>query len=199
VVTFVEQTLVVLAILTAIFVVGGAVAFLVARKMWRRRWHGVRNHVATKGVLATATLVSSWRERAGARATPESLSLGTAARTRRRMWTAIEDAEAAVRHADATNAPVAELPAVCLSLRQVAGQLDALLQLERRLPTASRPDAVRTQVADTIAAARDVQAAALRACGDATQPQIRELVRNAGHEVEMVSAALSRLRSISPT
>jgi len=89
--------------------------------------------------------------------------------------------------------------AVCLSLRQVAGQLDALLQLERRLPTASRPDAVRTQVADTIAAARDVQAAALRACGDATQPQIRELVRNAGHEVEMVSAALSRLRSISPT
>jgi hypothetical protein len=116
------------------------------------------------------------------------------------MWVAIEDAEAAVHHADATDAPVAELPSVCRSLRQVAGQLDALLRLERRLPlTTARPDAVRTQVADVITAARDVQSAALRACGDASEPQIRALVRDAGNEVEIVAAALARMRSISPS
>ena len=53
---------------------------------------------------------------------------------------------------------------------------------------------VRRQVAELISAARDVQAAALQAGGDATEPQVRSLVRQAGDEVEIVSAALS-LRS----
>jgi hypothetical protein len=135
----------------------------------------------------------------GARATPEDLSRATAARARRRLWVAIEDAEAAVHHADATGAPVAELPAVCRSLRQVAGQLDTLLRLERRLPIGpNRPDAVRVQLAEVVHAAHDVQAAALRASSDATEPQIRALVRDARDELEIVASALSRLRSLSP-
>jgi hypothetical protein len=196
----VEQALVFLAILGVVLVLGGAVVFVVARRVLRRRWHGVRDHVATRGVLTAAALLAGWRERIGARATPESDARGTAARTRRRLWSAIEDAEAAVRHADASHAPVGELPAVCRSLRQVAGQLDTLLRLERRLPAPSaRPDAVRTQVAEVMAAARDVQSAALQACGDANQPRIRALVRAAGDEVDIVAAAVARMRSISPS
>ena len=50
------------------------------------------------------------------------------------MWVAVEDAEIAVAHAESHDAPVAELPAVCRSLHGVAGELDGLLRLERRLP-----------------------------------------------------------------
>jgi len=175
-----------------------AAAFLLARSYVRRHWRLVRGHVATRGVLATVALASAGRERYSARATPEELSRGAAARVRRRMWVAVEDAETAVAHADSHDAPVAELPAVCRSLRGAAGELDALLRLERRLPRGTgRPDAVRHQVAEVIGAARDVQAAALRAGGDATEPQVRALVRQARDEVDIVSTALSRMRSLA--
>ncbi len=197
---FLAQALVVAMIVVGVLLAVAAVALVVVRRVLRRRWHGVRDHVATRGVLAGVSLMASWRERVGAGASPETSSGGTAARARRRLWLAVEDAEAAVRHADAVHAPVAELPAVCRSLRQVAGQLDPLLRLERRLPLGpARPDAVRAQVADDIRAARDVQTAALRACGDATEPQIRALVRDAGNEVDIVAADLARMRSISPS
>jgi hypothetical protein len=174
------------------------VAFVLARRYVRRRWHLVRGHVATRGVLATIAMASAGRERYGTRATPEDLSRGSAARVRRRMWVAVEDAEAAVAHAGTHDAPVAELPSVCGSLRRVAGELDGLLRHERRLPReAARTDALRRQVAEVIAASRDVQAAALRAGSDATEPQVRALVRQARDEVDIVAAALSRLRSIA--
>ncbi len=199
--SFVEQILVIMAVFTVVALGAAAVAFFIGRRMLRRRWHGVRNHVATKSVLATVAVVDGWRERNGAKLTPHAASVGTATRTRRRMWCAIEDAEAAVDHANASHAPVAELPAVCRSLRSVADQLDTMLRLERRLPLASgaRPDALRTQVADVITAARDVQSAALGASSDATQPRVTSLVRDARHEVELVTAAVARMRSISPT
>ncbi|MGP0029563.1 MAG: hypothetical protein ACLPVF_03555 [Acidimicrobiales bacterium] len=198
--SFLAQSFLVALMVCGVLLAAAALAFVVVRRALRRRWHGVRDHVATRGVLAGVSLMAAWRERVGARATPETSSAGTAARARRRMWLAVEDAEAAVRHADAVQAPVADLPAVCRSLRQVAAQLDPLLRLERRLPLGSaRPAAVQAQVADVIGAAHDVQSAALRACGDANEPQIRELVRQAGNEVEIVAAALARMRSISPS
>jgi hypothetical protein len=49
-----------------------------------------------------------------------------------------------------------------------------------------------------VAAARDVQSAALAAAGDATEPQLRALVRRATDEVEIVSSALGRLRTLVP-
>jgi len=52
-------------------------------------------------------------------------------------------------------------------------------------------------VADVIAAARDVQAAALHVGSDAAEPQLRSLVRQARDEVDIVSAALTRLRSVA--
>jgi hypothetical protein len=176
-----------------------AVAFLVARRFVRRRWHLVRGHVAWRGVLAGFALASAGRERYWARATPEQLSSGTSARVRRRMWVAIEDAESAVAHASKHEAPVADLPSVCRSLRGVAGELDGLLRMERRLPHgAPRADTLRTQVADVIGAARDVQAAALQAGSEAAEPQIRALVSRAGDEVDLVATALTRLRSLAP-
>ncbi len=176
-----------------------AVAFLVARRYVRRRWRFVRGHVATRGLLAGLALATAGRERYWARATPEQLSAGSPARVRRRMWVAIEDAESAVAHASSHNAPVAELPSVCRSLQGVASELDGLLRLERRLPGGTpRADALRTQVADLIGAARDVQAAALRAGSEAADPQLRALVRQAGDEVDLVSTALARLRSVAP-
>jgi hypothetical protein len=52
-------------------------------------------------------------------------------------------------------------------------------------------------VAEVVSAARDVQAAALRAGSDATEPQVRSLVRHASDEVDIVSTALATMRSIA--
>jgi len=188
----------IIAGLLAALVLGAA--FAVARRYVRRHWRLVQGHVVTRGALAALTAVAAGRERRAARATPAELSRGVSARVRRRMWTAVEDAEAAVAHASTHDAPVAELPAVCRSLRGVAEQLDGLLRHERRLPRGvGRQDALRRQVAEVIGAARDVQAAALRAGSDATEPQVRSLVRQARDEVDIVSAALTRLRTVAQT
>jgi hypothetical protein len=193
--SFVAHLVEFLSIMAVLFLLAAAVAFVFVR----RRWRALRHHVATRGVLAAVSLAMAGRERFGSRATPDELSRGTSARVRRRMWAAIEDAEAAVRHADAHDAPVAELPAVCRSLRSVAGEIDRLLRLERRVPVGvDRPAGVRTQVAELIRAARDVQVAALQASSDAAEPQIRSLVRQARDEVEIVADALARMRSVAP-
>jgi hypothetical protein len=181
-------------------VVGGtmAVAFLMARRYVRRRWHFVRRHPLTRGAMAAGTFVLAGRERTWARATPEQLSRGSAARVRRRMWVAVEDAENAVAHVSSHDAPVAELPSVCRSLHGMATELDGLLRHERRLPSGTqRTDAVRSQVAELIGAARDVQAAALRAGSEAAEPQVRALVRCAADEVDIAAAGLARLRSVA--
>jgi hypothetical protein len=197
-VTFLAHTLEVLLLAGLVVVLVGLVAFLLARRYVRRRWHFVRGHPVTRGVLAAGAVVSAGRDRARAGLTPEQLSRGSAVRVRRRMWVAVEDAEKAVAHASTHEAPVAELPSVCRSLRGVADELDGLLRMERRLPFATaRSDGVRRQVAELIGAARDVQAAALRAGSEAAEPQVRTLVRRAADEVDIASAGLARLRSMA--
>ena len=196
--TFVAHVVEFLLIVGILTVGAFAAAFVLGRRYVRRHWRLVQGHVVTRGALGALTLVAAGSERRAARATPDELSRGAATRVRRRMWTAVDDAEAAVAHASEHDAPVAELPSVCRSLRGVAEQLDGLLRHERRLPRGvTREDSLRRQVAEVIGAARDVQAAALRAGSDATEPQLRSLVRHAGDEVDIVSAALSRMRSIA--
>jgi hypothetical protein len=182
--------------LVAGFVValGLVTAFFVARGYVRRHWRLLHGHVAVRGVLASVALVAAGRERYAGRATPEDLSRGATARVRRRMRVAVEDAEIAVAHAESRQAPVAELPAVCRSLQRVADELDGLLKLERRLPPGAE---VRRQVAEVIGAAHDVRAAAVRAGSDATEPQVRSLVRHASDEVDIVSTALAAMRSVA--
>jgi hypothetical protein len=176
---------------------GLVTTFLVARSYVRRHWRLLHGHVAVRGILAIVALVAAGRERYAGRATPEDLSRGAAARVRRRMRVAVEDAEIAVAHAESRDAPVAELPAVCRSLQRVADELDGLLKLERRLPPGANRADVRRQVAEVIGAARDVQAAAVRAGSDATEPQVRSLVRHASDEVDIVSTALAAMRSVA--
>jgi hypothetical protein len=191
-----EHVVEVVAVLVLFAAALAALTFFVARSYIRRHWRLVRGHVATKGLLAGLAFLAAGRERWSSRLTPEQMSRGSAARVRRRMWSAVEDAEVAVAHADTHDAPVGELPALCRSLRATADELNALLRHERRLPAGARPAAVRRQVADVIAASRDVQAVALQTAGDAAEPRVRSLVRQAGDEVQIVSAAVARLRSL---
>ena len=183
-------------LIAGVVVVGGVVAtFFVARSYIRRHWRLLHGHVLVRGLLAALALFGAGRERVVGRATPEDLSRGAASRVRRRLRVAVEDADIAVAHAESRDAPVAELPSVCRSLQRVADELDGLLKLERRLPPGASPADVRRQVAEVIGAARDVQAAAVRAGSDATEPQVRSLVRHASDEVDIVSTALASMRS----
>ncbi len=146
--SFLAHALAVLLIAGSVIALGAVAAFFLVRRVARRRWREVRGHALTRGVLVGASTFTAWRERGGVRVPSAELRHATAARTRRLMWRAIEDAEEAVQHADARHAPVAELPAVCRSLRHVGGELDQMLRLERRLPAGQGgPDAVRLQVA----------------------------------------------------
>jgi hypothetical protein len=193
-----------LHVLAALLLVGlvvgaGVVAtFYLVRRRVRRTWNRVQGHVVTRGVLAAPSVLGAWRDRFEGRASPEELSVGSPARARRQMWIAIEDAERAVQHADSLDAPVGELPAVCRALRRAGDELDHLLRAGRRLPAdRRRTDGVARQVAELMHAARDVQAAALCACSEATEPRLRALVRDAREEVQIVAAALSRMRSVT--
>jgi hypothetical protein len=194
-VTFAAHVLEFLLIAGVVVVLGVTATFLVARSYVRRHWRLLHGHVAVRGILATLALVAAGRERYAGRSTPADLSRGAAPRVRRRLRVAVEDAEIAVAHAESRDAPVAELPAVCRSLQRVADELDGLLRLERRLPPGSSRADVRRQVAEVIGAARDVQTAAVRAGSDATEPQVRSLVRHARDEVDIVSTALASMRS----
>jgi hypothetical protein len=196
-VTFLEHVVEFFAIAGIVLALGLAAAFLVGRSYVRRHWRLLHGHVFVRGILASLALLAAGRERYAGRATPGDLSLGATARVRRRMRVAVEDAEIAVAHAESRHAPVAELPAVCRSLAKVADELDGLLKLERRLPTGASKADLRRQVAEVIGAARDVQAAAVRAGSDATEPQVRSLVRHASDEVDILSTALARMRSVA--
>jgi hypothetical protein len=180
-----------------VFVAVVAAAYLVRRRV-RRTWDRVQRHVVTRGVMAAPSVLAAWRDRFEERARPEEVSLGPPARARRHMWIAIEDAERAVQHADSINAPVAEFPSVCRALRRAAEDLDHLLRVGRRLPAdPHRPDSVRLQVAELIHAAREVQSAAVCACSEANEPRLRSLVRDARDEVQIVAAAVTRMRSLT--
>ncbi len=195
--SFLVHALVVVVVGAGLLLLAVGASYLVVRRLVRRRWRTVRDHVATRGVLTAASVFAAWRERRGS-SKPTAVARSSAARARRTMWVAVEDAERAVRHAQDVNAPVAELPAVCRRLRDVADDLDHLLRLERRLPSApDRPVGVRTQVVELIHAARDVQLAALEVGSDASDPRLRSVVRDARDEVEVLAAALTRMRSVT--
>jgi hypothetical protein len=186
----------VLVAAATVALVVGAAAFFVVRRRIRRHWHRVRDHVATRTVLSGLSMLGAWRARATD--APTRHRRGGAAGRARDMWTAIVCAEEAVDLARSLNAPIAELPAVCRNLRAVGDEIDRLLRLEPRMSMGQGvSDDIGAQVAEVIRAARDVQAAALQSCRDATEPGVRSLVREARDEVEILGAALARLRSLS--
>jgi hypothetical protein len=194
-VTFAAHVLEFFLIAGVVLVLFLVATFFVARSYVRRHWRMLGGHVFVRAILATLAIFGAGRERIAGRATAEDLSQGATSRVRRRLRVAVEDAEIAVAHAESKDAPVAELPAVCRRLAGVADELDGLLRLERKLPPGASKADLRRQVAEVIGAARDVQAAAVRAGSDATEPQVRSLVSHARDEVDIVSTALASLRS----
>ena len=190
-------------LLIAGLLVGGlalAVAFLVARSYVRRHWRLVRGHVATRGVAGHRwPSPSAGRERYAAaghargaepgRGGPGAASHVGRRRGRRdrrrprrrrttRRWPSCRRSAARCAASPASSTRCCGWSAACRAAR--AG-----------------PTRCGVQVAEVIGAARDVQAAALRAGGDATEPQVRALVRQARDEVDIVSTALSRMRSLA--
>jgi hypothetical protein len=197
-VPFLLHAVVFMALAGVVAAVAVVVAAYVVRRRVRRTWGRVQRHVVTRGVMAAPSVMAAWRDRFEERATPEEASLGPPARARRYMWTAIEDAERAVQHAAAVDAPVAELPSICRSLRQGGEDLDYLLRVGQRLPAdPRRPDPVRLQVGELIHAARNVQSAAVSACCEANEPRLRSLLRAAHDEVQIAGAARARMRSFT--
>jgi hypothetical protein len=197
-VSFLLHAVLALALLGLVVGVAAATAAYLVRRRMRRTWERVQHHVVTRGVVAVPSVIEAWRDRFEGRVGPEAVRFGTAGSSRRQMWIAIEDAERAVQHAASIDAPVGDLPAVCRSLRRAGEDLDDLLRVARRLPAdRSRPDAVRGQVAELIRAARDVQSVAVGACSEAAEPRLRSLVGEVRDEVQIVAAALVRLRSFS--
>jgi hypothetical protein len=197
-VSFLLHVLAAVVLMGLVVGLGVVVTFYVLRRRLRRSWNRVSGHVVTRAVLAAPSVLAAWRDRFEGRAGSEALPAGSPPRARRQMWLAIEDAERAVHQADALNAPVAELPAVCRALRRAGEELDHLMRAGRRLPAdRHRTDAVPRQVAELMHAARDVQAAAVCAGSEATEPRLRALVRDARDEVQIVAAALNRMRSVA--
>ena len=81
---FLEHLLEFLLVVTLFGLAVLAVTFFVARSYVRRHWRVLRGHVITRGLVSGLSFLAAGRERWSARATPEQLSQGTAARVRSR-------------------------------------------------------------------------------------------------------------------
>jgi hypothetical protein len=183
--------LVVLIVVTVALVA----AVLVAWRYGRRRWRAVRSHAAV--VTAKALWEAARRRYRGPEVSVDSadLSSWSSGAVRRRMWRAVDRAEAAVCAADAAGAPTAELPSLCKRLQDTAVGLDRVLRIE---PAGSVPRAVAAQAAEVARAARHVQDAAVASATEATASGVAQLTRDAGHEVQLLGAGLASARSIRP-
>ena len=158
-----------------------------------------RGHVATRGLLASVAFVSAGRERFTDGATPRASSAaaqrpgcaaacGSPSRTRRPRWRTPRPTTrpwpSCPRSAARSAASRASSTGCCAS----SAACRRTRPDRRGAPAGGRGHRRR----------RDVQAAALRAGSDATEPQVRSLVRQARDEVDIVSAALSRHALVGP-
>lgn len=181
--------------LAAVLVIAAAaVAGLMLWRSAKRRWRMVRNHTATQTAVALWGVASSLEAR---RLLSGDLSGLATLRASRRMWRAVEVAERGVGHADGVGAAVGDLPALCRRLRSVATDVDRQVQLEVAAGSPGRSAHVRRQVADVMAAARDIQQAAAVSVGDVTGPRARELAVDADREIRSLSAGLDRARQLA--
>ncbi len=179
----VAAVLVVLGLAAAI-----VAAFLVGHTV-RRRWRLVRSHGAFIALLALWDAIATLR----ARHRPlRGESWSSPRRVRRSVWQAVDGAADAVRTAEQLGSPVAELPSLCRRLERAAADLDRILRLE---PSGPVPPSIRGQVQDVTRAADDVRRVAIAAAGDACDPRIAELARDADDEVRLLDAGLASARA----
>jgi hypothetical protein len=183
--------LVAVAVVAAVLVVG---AFL-AWRYGRRRWRALRSHGVVIGGLALWSAASG-RYLRSKLPVDARYDARTPARTvRKEMWRAVDQAEAALRAADAVGAPTAEMPSLCRRLREAAVAVDRVLRID---PAGAVPPQLAAQATQVVRAAGDLQAAAVASAADATAPRLAELTRDAGHEIQLLDAGLASARSAVP-
>jgi hypothetical protein len=113
-------------------------------------------------------------------------------RARRRLWSAVEHAEHAVRTADAAGAPVGELPLLVGRLQATA------IDVDRGMPlTAARAGgATEAAVDQLIEAARRVERAATAAVEELVAPRVDALAQELSREAEALGAAVEHLQHL---
>lgn len=166
-------------------------ALLVGRAL-HRRWRLLRSHGAVVALVALWDVASAIRARR--RPTPVAEeSFWTSPRSvRRAVRRAVDGATSAVRTAEGLGAPVAELPALCRRLDAASADLDRVLRIDGVGPV---PSSLRGQVVRVLQASDDVRRAAMTAAGDACDPRLTELARDAGDEVQLLDAGLASARA----
>ena len=105
------------------------------------------------------------------------------------MWRSVDQAEAAVRAADELGGPTAELPSLCRRLQAAAvgPRPGAAGGAGRAGADASRaPRSI-----EVMRAAGDVQRAAVASASDANGQRVRDLTRDADHEIQLLDAGLA--------
>jgi hypothetical protein len=161
----------------------------------RRKWRAFHSHGLVVGALALWDATASGRLRPRAGTPPGDMHQWTARQVRREMWRSVDRAGAAVRAADDVGAPTASLPSLCRRLGDAAISLDRVLRVESTGPA---PAGVAAQAADVMRAASDVQRAAVASAGDANGQRVRDLARDADHEIQCLDAGLASVRSALP-
>lgn len=169
--------------------VATVVAVVLVGRTLRRRWRLVRSHGAVIALLALWDATAAIR---AGRRRPADDSWSSPRRVRRSLWQAVDGAADAVRTAADLGASVAELPSLCRRLEKTATDLDRVLRLE---PAGPVPPSVRGHVNDVMRAADDVRRVAIAAAGDACDPRVAELARDADDEVSVLDAGLASARA----
>lgn len=185
-----------LCLLASVAVIGGVVLW----RRLRRRWHRLRTHAVVRGAGALLDVASTARfvGRRGANGTISvdagALSVGQA---RWQMWRSVGAAERSVSEAQALGAPTADLPALTRRLHSAANDVDHLLTIGRGLhPRSDAAADVRRQLAEVIAAADHINAAAAAAASGTMAPQVRRLAADAEHELTALASAMGRTHSL---
>lgn len=180
----------VVAVLVVLSLAAAIVAALLVGRTLRRRWRLVRSHGAVIALLAIWDATASLR--AGRRRPRAGDNWSSPRRVRRSLWQTVDGAADAVRTAEDLGAPVAELPSLCRRLERAAADLDRVLRLE---PSGPVPPSIRGHVQDVMRAADDVRRVAIAAAGDACDPRVAALARDADDEVRLLDAGLASARA----
>jgi hypothetical protein len=190
-----EPILDVTLVLISAFIVGVAVVTFIAWRFGRRKWRLFRSHGAVVGAVALWEMAGAHRARRLAPVDLDEAYGWTPRQTRHQLWRSIDQAEAAVRTAADAGAPTASLPTLCSRLREIAVGLDQILRIQS---AAAVPRQVTDQVIEVIRAATDIHEAAVASASDANGQRVRDLVRDADHELQCLSAGLSSAQSALP-
>jgi hypothetical protein len=171
-----------------------AVGGFVLWRFARRKWRAFHSHGAVVGAMALWEVFAS-RRRGGVPASADNVNRWTPRRVRREMWRSVDQAGAAVRAADEAGAPTADLPSLCRRLQAAAMDLDKVLRVEMLGPV---PVEVSSQTRDIMQVASDVQRAAVVSASDATGQRVRDLTRDADHEIRLLDAGLASAQAALP-